>query len=79
MQQQKVPSSFSSCKYQIQVCLFKICSDILKNGTENMRNREKDIVKKQQIDFFKQPELLEVKVLIIETKNSMVSSRLNTL
>lgn len=44
-----------------------------------MRNRKKDIVKKQQIDFFKQPELLEVKVLIIETKNSMVSSRLNTL
>lgn len=37
-----------------------------------MRKR-KDTVKKQQIDFLKELELMEMTILIIEIKNSIVS------
>lgn len=47
-------------------------TDILKNETENMR-KKKDTVKKQQVDFFRGLELLEVKILLIDIKNSVVS------
>ena len=50
----------------------KKLTDILKNETENMR-KKKDSVKKQQVDFFRGLELLEVKILVIDIKNSLVS------
>lgn len=52
------------------VCIGKIHTDIFKN--ETTWEREKT-VKKQQIDFLKELELMEMTILIIEIKNSIVS------